>query len=206
MRNIYSFLLVLALITPFAKCDFEDIISRCHSISTDPHNRGSSYRKSSVEGGAFLYIRGSYFSTRSPDSNQVKLGLHTDCPVIEYLTTPSQVVCEIPPVTPAQSLFVDVFVDNKRLAQCGEELEFSWGATPTVQYVVPSGASVGEQIEFRGVQRVGDIREIDEIKIGGMHCRFDEIYENTEVSWYAHNTKEIECKVPHLEAGYYKVS
>ena len=61
--------------------DFEDIIVVINSVSTVTDSTSSTYKQVSMEGGAYLYIKGSGFSTRSASSNVVTVG-DADCPVI----------------------------------------------------------------------------------------------------------------------------
>ena len=64
--------------------DFEDLVTNIYSVSTDPNSVGSSWRRVSLEGGSYLYIKGAGFSTRSASSNRVTLD-DTNCPVIGKL-------------------------------------------------------------------------------------------------------------------------
>mmetsp|Transcript_28782 Transcript_28782/g.25970 ORF Transcript_28782/g.25970 Transcript_28782/m.25970 type:complete len:91 (-) Transcript_28782:5595-5867(-) len=88
MRNFGRLALFILLVaTPLIKCDFEDLTSSCSSVSTDFNEQGSSYRRVSLEGGAYLVMKGSGFSSRSPLDNRVGIGLNDECPVVEYHTT-----------------------------------------------------------------------------------------------------------------------
>jgi len=65
----------------FSQADFEDIVTNINSVSTSPIETGESWKHTSLQGGAYLWIKGSGFSTRSPLSNRVTVG-DLDCPVI----------------------------------------------------------------------------------------------------------------------------
>lgn len=62
--------------------DFEDLITNVYSVSTVSDSTASKYRNVGMAGGAYLYIKGSGFSSRSPDSNIVMIGTDLTCPVI----------------------------------------------------------------------------------------------------------------------------
>lgn len=109
-------------------------------------------------------------------------------------------------MSPDQSLNVDVFVDNKRLAQCSDQLVYSYSNTPVLSSIIPSAAAATDKVYFRGIQRVSGVSEIDEIRIGDYHCIFKDIYEENEYTFYAHSTVNIQCKVPNVEPGFYNVS
>jgi len=72
---IFPFPLILYL------ADFEDIVTNINSVSTSPTETGETWKHTSLQGGAYLYIKGSGFSTRSPLSNRVTIG-DLNCPVI----------------------------------------------------------------------------------------------------------------------------
>jgi len=61
--------------------DFEDVVTNIYSVSTDATATGSSYRSLSLEGGAYLWIKGDGFSTDSATANVVTVG-GVICPVI----------------------------------------------------------------------------------------------------------------------------
>lgn len=93
-RQLHSILVILSILvladgnstsislilTPLI-ADFEDLFTNIKSISTESDTVDAAYRYSSLEGGAYLYIKGSGFSTRSASSNKVLIGDY-ECPVV----------------------------------------------------------------------------------------------------------------------------
>jgi len=142
MYSKYFLLTVFVLLafTPSTKADFEDITSSCHSVSADPNSQSSSYRVSGLEGGVYFYMKGSGFSSRGPQDNVVNFGTDLECPIVDFETTTTQVVCEAPALSPDQSVDVSVIVDNKRIATC-PSINYRFSATPQIRAIVPSAAN-----------------------------------------------------------------
>jgi len=80
-RKLLPLLFILVALTSLASADFDDVVTYIYSISTDSSSTGSTWRYLSLEGGAYIWIKGSGFSTDSATSNVVTVGGY-DCGII----------------------------------------------------------------------------------------------------------------------------
>ena len=132
------------------------------------HPRGSE------AGGTHLRIRGRGFSDKEAPDNKVFVG-GKECRVIQYYTTPTQIVCETPPGLDdgeGHNLPIEVLVDRKRYA-VAEHHRYAYyeSRTPLFYYAFPKEVMVGGNVDFhghfRGVKEKEDVRSLD---IGGGRC------------------------------------
>lgn len=126
---------------------------------------------------------------------------------LEYMTTPTQVVCELPPLQGDQVVAVRVIVDDQRISRCLNcNFGYYYSRTPQIEYLIPNAGNPEQEIFFYGKQEVESSLLVDYFKIGDQRCDMNEQNEFNFQEFQTYDKPTLPCNVPPMEAGYYNVT
>ena len=202
-----STLLKLVLCTYFMTITLS-VAAYIDKVSIDP-DFNSRRLTGSITGGTRLYIRGAGFDEANL-SNQVFVGMY-HCPVDNYYTSSSLLVCDLPAMFygPHQNLQVVVRVNNEILecrgGDCSLDMELRF--TPLLYSVYPQSVFAGEEISILGVWRSGKYSDMKRVNIGDRNCVRTETQTEEEDWLHYWSQSSFDCVVPEdLEVGDHLVS
>ena len=169
-----------------------------NQVLTNPVD-GSARLTGSIFGGTRLYIYGDGFDSNDYD-NVVYVGSEL-CPIDNYYTSPTLLVCEMEEkfYGTQDDLVMRIYV-KKQLVPCkgntGCYVDLALRYTPFIYSIEPQSVFAGEFVNIHGIWRSSLKSEVREIRIAGRNCVIsDGIYEDENSLSYS-GADYVYCQIP----------
>ena len=167
----------------------------------------SSTLRSSVFGGAMIYVRGVGFDATT-FQNQIFIDQDV-CEINNYFTTETSLACRVPSkyygnVDDVEKMIVSVYVKGvlAPIISGNRNVKFTSDRTGSIAFLYPQAALPGQELRIYGIHRASTYEDLQRVMIGDQNCELDELVQEEDLNFYSFTT--LKCNIPtSLHAGDY---